>query len=176
MNMKKSLAALSLSFLVLISQTGCGGGSAPSAGSAVSGSETASGAATPATGETSSTADAAATAGTAATGAPASTIGPAPTGGITPVGQTVSTGGGATPGASATVGVAQLSWDAAPAGISGYKVYYGASPRSYSSSVNVGNVPTYTVSLPGGTYYFTVTAYDSFGNESVYSNEVSKTI
>jgi hypothetical protein len=103
-------------------------------------------------------------------------MGPAPAGGIPPVGQIVSTGGGATTGATAPAGVAQLSWDAAPAGITGYKVYYGASPRSYSSTVNVGNAATYTVSLPAGTYYFTVTAYDSFGNESVYSNEVSKTI
>ena len=40
--------------------------------------------------------------------------------------------------------------------------------------VDVGNVTTYTVTglADGATYYFAVTAYDSVGNESGYSNEV----
>jgi hypothetical protein len=38
-------------------------------------------------------------------------------------------------------------------------------------------VTAYTVTgLPTGTHYFAVTAFDTSGNESDYSNEVSKTI
>ncbi|MHB8108962.1 MAG: InlB B-repeat-containing protein [Syntrophorhabdaceae bacterium] len=67
-----------------------------------------------------------------------------------------------------------LAWDAA-AGVAGYKVYYGTSSRNYTASVNVGNTTTRTVSsLTDGTkYYFSVTAYNSSGVESPYSNEVS---
>jgi hypothetical protein len=61
--------------------------------------------------------------------------------------------------------------------LSGYKVYYGAASSNYSQTINVGNTNTYTVTnLSDGTFYFAVTAYDVSGNESAYSNEVSKTI
>ncbi|MGO9614668.1 MAG: fibronectin type III domain-containing protein [Dissulfurispiraceae bacterium] len=61
--------------------------------------------------------------------------------------------------------------------IAGYKVYYGTSSGQYGKVMDVGNVVTYTVqSLSPGTYYFAVTAYDKSGNESSYTNEVSKTI
>jgi len=71
-----------------------------------------------------------------------------------------------------------LAWDPkSDAGMSGYKVYYGNSSRSYSTSINVGNVTSYTVnSLPDGTYYFAVTAYFATGPETSFSNEVSKTL
>ena len=62
--------------------------------------------------------------------------------------------------------------------LAGYKVYYGNASRSYSS-VNpvIDNVTTYTSpDLAPGTYFFAVTALDAAGNESAYSNEVSKTI
>jgi len=43
--------------------------------------------------------------------------------------------------------------------------------------VDVGNVLTKTISpLADGTYFWAVTAYDTSGNESVFSNEVSKRI
>jgi hypothetical protein len=60
--------------------------------------------------------------------------------------------------------------------LAGYKVYYGAVSGNYSTSINVGNVTTYQISnlTDGLTYYFATTAYDTSGNESVYSNEVSK--
>jgi hypothetical protein len=59
----------------------------------------------------------------------------------------------------------------------GYKVYYGQTHRSYSSSVDVGNVLTYTISLDvtaGGTWFFSTTAYTA-SLESGFSNEISKT-
>jgi hypothetical protein len=92
-----------------------------------------------------------------------------------PSGSDTGSGGGAT--ATAT-GVAKLSWNPPQSGAAiGFKVYYGTSPGTYSSSVNVGMTSSYTVNgLAPGTYYFVVTAVDSSGNESGYSNEASKTI
>ncbi len=62
--------------------------------------------------------------------------------------------------------------------LAGYRVYYGTSSGNYSQVINVGNVTIYTVNnlTEGVTYYFAVTAYNTFRNESEYSNEVSKTI
>lgn len=67
--------------------------------------------------------------------------------------------------------------------LAGYKVYYGTTSSAYTQMVNVEmtstpTTPTYTVTnlAAGSTYYFAVTAYDSSGNESRFSNEVSKTI
>jgi carbon monoxide dehydrogenase subunit G len=60
--------------------------------------------------------------------------------------------------------------------LAGFKVYYGAVPGNYSTSIDAGNVTTYQVNnlTDGLTYYFVTTAYDTSGNESSYSNEVSK--
>jgi len=71
-----------------------------------------------------------------------------------------------------------LAWDpVTSSGLTGYKLYYGSSSRSYSNSLNVGNATTYTVSgLSTGTTYFCVTATYSSGVESSYSNEVSKAV
>ena len=41
----------------------------------------------------------------------------------------------------------------------------------------IGNTTSWSVSLQSGTmYYFAVTAIDNAGNESAYSNEVTKSI
>ncbi len=60
--------------------------------------------------------------------------------------------------------------------LAGFKVYYGTSSRNYTSSLDVGNVTTRTVTnlADGPTYYFAVTAYDAMRNESSLSNEVIK--
>ncbi len=62
--------------------------------------------------------------------------------------------------------------------LAGYKVYYGTTSGGYSSSVDVGNVTSTKVGnlAKNVTYYFAVTAYDTAGNESIYSNEVYKLI
>ena len=61
--------------------------------------------------------------------------------------------------------------------LAGYKIYYGTSPGSYSNHITVHNTTSYTISnLPPNIYYFTITAYDTSGNESNYSNEVGKYI
>ncbi len=69
-----------------------------------------------------------------------------------------------------------LAWDPnTEPDLAGYKLYYGTSSGSYQQSVNVGNLTQYSLSnlQDGVTYYFAVTAYDTEGNESGYSNEVS---
>ena len=59
-----------------------------------------------------------------------------------------------------------------------YRVYTGTSSRTYGTPVPVGKVTSYTINdlEEGITYYFAVTAVDTSGNESGFSQEVSKTI
>jgi hypothetical protein len=69
-----------------------------------------------------------------------------------------------------------LSWQPSPdTNIMGYNIYYGTSSRTYTNEISVGNATSTTISgLAGGiTYYFAATAYDSAGDESDYSNEIS---
>lgn len=74
---------------------------------------------------------------------------------------------------------AELSWDPnTESDLAGYKVYAGTSSRSYGPPIDVGNVTSFKVInlAKGQTYYFAVTAYNTSGAESGFSNEVSKTI
>jgi len=77
-------------------------------------------------------------------------------------------------------GSANLAWNASTSSnIGGYKVSYGQSSGSYSSTIDVGNKTTYSVpNLQEGTkYYFAVKAYDSAKTvESAYSNETNFTV
>ena len=57
----------------------------------------------------------------------------------------------------------------------GYKVYCGTASGQYGTPDDVGNQTTHTLTLGPGTYYFAVTACNSYG-ESGYSSEVSGTI
>jgi hypothetical protein len=78
-----------------------------------------------------------------------------------------------------TSSTAFLSWDAnTEEDLAGYKVYIGTASRAYGPPVDVGNVTSFKVLnlVRAQTYYFAVTAYDTSGNESGYSTEVSKTI
>jgi Fibronectin type III domain len=71
-----------------------------------------------------------------------------------------------------------LAWDPSGAsGIRGYRLHYGTSSHGYSQTIDLGNTTTTTVSnlLPGQTYYFAVTDYNTAGAESIDSNEVSFT-
>jgi len=75
----------------------------------------------------------------------------------------------------AHAGEVTLTWDAnTDENLGGYKLYYGSSSRNYQYSVDVGNMTTYALmNLPDGEiYYFAATAYDVYGNESSYSEEV----
>ncbi|MGH3454699.1 MAG: Ig-like domain-containing protein, partial [Nocardioidaceae bacterium] len=76
-------------------------------------------------------------------------------------------------------GQATLSWNAnSEPDVAGYKVYFGQASRSYQPAIDVGDNIGYTVTglQEGRLYFFAVTAYDSSGNESVFSSEVSMTV
>jgi len=63
--------------------------------------------------------------------------------------------------------------------VAGYKVYYGVSSRTYTNSIDFGKVFQGNIEIPnrtGTTFFFTATAYNSFGTESLYSSEVSYSI
>jgi hypothetical protein len=67
-----------------------------------------------------------------------------------------------------------FAWDANPVGenVTGYKIYYGTGTRTYTQSMDVGNVTTYSIDLPNDTqWYVSATAYKP-GEESPYSNEI----
>lgn len=79
----------------------------------------------------------------------------------------------------ALAGSASLSWQPnSESDLTGYRVYYGAASRTYGPPISVNQGSSYTVNdlQEGDTFFFAVTAVDSSGNESGYSNEVSKTI
>lgn len=80
---------------------------------------------------------------------------------------------------------ATLTWDAPTTNedgtplndLAGYNIYYGTSSGVYTTTIPTENIITYTVgNLIPGIYYFVVTAVDTSGNESNYSNEVNKAI
>lgn len=84
-------------------------------------------------------------------------------------------------------GAATLSWtpptqntDGTPlSDLAGYRVYWGKSQGSYTNSqtlLNPGIVSHMVEQLTPATYYFVVTAIDTSGNESQYSNVATKTI
>ena len=67
-----------------------------------------------------------------------------------------------------------LAWDAnSESDVAGYKVYYGTASGKYTHSVDVGNVTQTTLHVSKKKYCIALTAYDTYGNESDFSNEVS---
>jgi len=88
-------------------------------------------------------------------------------------------------------GTATLSWNAnTESDLAGYRIYYGISPRTdkcppggYPGKIDIGKTdtpdkPTYTLKEleNGKTYYFSISSYDTSGNESCFSDEMNKTI
>ncbi|TKB66637.1 MAG: hypothetical protein E8D47_06590 [Nitrospira sp.] len=76
-------------------------------------------------------------------------------------------------------GTATLTWNASTeSDLTGYKVYRGTASGTYGAPlVTLPKTTTnYTAAglQNGTTYFFVITGYDSSGNESTYSNEVSK--
>src|SRR5207247_1053443 len=70
-------------------------------------------------------------------------------------------------------GDVNLAWNAST-GAAGYKVHFGTASGVYGTPVDVGIKTTYTVTgLAAGTYYFAVTAYNSSGVQSGFSNEAT---
>lgn len=105
-----------------------------------------------------------------------------------------SAGGGATspaPTSTAPVptgtGLASLTWDApvtaangsAITSLAGYRIYYGTASGNYTGSIYVAGASSLGGSVTGlgvGTWYFTVAAVDTQGNESNLGYELSKTL
>ena len=92
---------------------------------------------------------------------------------------------------TSNTGTATLSWSAnTESDLAGYKIYYGSSPRNdscpedgYQNKVDVGKTetpekPSHTLKEleNGKKYYFSITSYDSAGNESCFSEETNKMI
>jgi hypothetical protein len=78
-------------------------------------------------------------------------------------------------------GTANLTWNASTeSDVTGYKVYRGTASGSYGAPLTtlLKTATSYTMTglQTGTTYFFVITAYDSSGNESIFSNEVSKSI
>jgi hypothetical protein len=74
-----------------------------------------------------------------------------------------------------------LNWNAnSESDLAGYKLYQGTVSGEYGPSVDLGNVTTYTLTLPAlsvdQTYFWAITAYDTANNESRKSAEASKRI
>jgi hypothetical protein len=69
-----------------------------------------------------------------------------------------------------------LEWDAnSEPDLAGYRLHYGTQSGVYTVTRDVGMVTEATVSYlsEGVTFFFAVTAYDTFGFESLPSDEVS---
>ena len=87
---------------------------------------------------------------------------------------------------SNSTGVVTLNWlpptentdDTVLSDLSGYKLYFGLSPSSLTTSITINNpgITTYLVENlnNNSVYYFTMTSINSSGIESEYSNVVTK--
>lgn len=89
--------------------------------------------------------------------------------------------------AQAQGGQIRLTWDAPTSNadgstpltdLAGYNAYYWQPSWDRPGRVNVGNQTTYVLTglTDGQTYHFAVTAYDTAGNESVFSNALLVTL
>lgn len=69
--------------------------------------------------------------------------------------------------------VVVVEWDAnSETNLAGYKVYRGEAARSYNTHVDVGNDTRWTNEFSIGDHFLAVTAYDTDGFESEFSEEL----
>jgi hypothetical protein len=83
-------------------------------------------------------------------------------------------------------GVVSLAWqppgeneDGSPlTDLSGYRIYYGSFSRSYNDTITVNDAAAtqWEMQLSSGEYYIAMTAFDTAGNESAYSNEIVRSV
>ena len=63
--------------------------------------------------------------------------------------------------------------------LKGYRIYWGTTQNSYPNSMTLNNAGLSSAvvdQLTPATWFFVVTAFDTSGNESAYSNVASKTV
>lgn len=62
--------------------------------------------------------------------------------------------------------------------LAGYRIYYGEMSGNYTDELPVDDATAtaYQLTLPSGSYFFAMTALDSVGNESAFSNEVFRVV
>lgn len=78
--------------------------------------------------------------------------------------------------AGAPAAVVSLAWGrSTDTNAVGYHIYYGTVSHGYTNLVDAGNATSITLSglVPGVTYFFAATTYDSVANESGFSDETS---
>ncbi len=78
-----------------------------------------------------------------------------------------------------TAGSASLTWTAnTESDLAGYRVYVGTQSGVYAAPITVGKVTAYQLNnlAKNTTYFISITAVDTAGNESLHSAEVSKSI
>jgi hypothetical protein len=101
-------------------------------------------------------------------------------------------GGGSVSGSDVTVvdrgdGTALASWfspdqntdGSTLTDLAGYRIYYGNAPGDYDNTITIDSIgmSSYLIeSLDGSDWYFAMTAFNSLGIESNYSDEVYKAI
>jgi hypothetical protein len=128
------------------------------------------------------------TASSASSGTPSTVAdtGPA-TGDTSSSGSTSSGSTGTTSGSSPSSSSVTLNWTAPTqnsngstiTNLAGYKIHYGTASQDYTEVVAINNpsLNRYVIdSLPNGTYYFAITAYNSAGVESPMSGEVTTSV
>lgn len=72
-----------------------------------------------------------------------------------------------------------LGWQASSdPTIAGYDIFYGTVSQQYTNEISVGNASSATISglVPGVTYYFAATSYNSQNEQSAFTPEVSYTV
>lgn len=71
----------------------------------------------------------------------------------------------------------QVSWNPnTEPDLAGYKLYVGTASGQYGEPTDVGNMTETLLEITpqyGGTHYFALTAYDTSGNESAFSDEAT---
>ncbi len=80
---------------------------------------------------------------------------------------------------SATLSAQTLMWNAnTESNLAGYVVQYGTQSGNPTTSIDVGNVTSRAMTglTPGSTYYFRVVAYNTTGQQSTPSSQVSYTV
>jgi hypothetical protein len=81
--------------------------------------------------------------------------------------------------ATSSPGMVTLGWKPSPsAGVSGYYLCWGLASGQTTNRLDAGSVTNVSLTslATGPTYYFTVVAYSSFGDEAPPSNEVSYSV